>query len=61
MTVHGRAELYELSDPEGAELRQAMLDYYVPRQGPEFETWLDDLDAVGARIQAEKMFTFHVD
>jgi hypothetical protein len=61
VTVHGRAELYELSDPEGAELRQAMLDYYVPRQGPEFETWLDDLDAVGARIQAEKMFTFHVD
>jgi hypothetical protein len=61
VTVHGRAELYELSDPEGAELRQAMLDYYVPRQGPEFETWLDNLDAVGARIQAEKMFTLHMD
>jgi hypothetical protein len=61
VTVHGRAELYELSDPEGAELRQAMLDHYVPRQGPEFETWLDNLDAIGARIQAEKMFTFHMD
>ena len=35
-----------------------MLDWYLPRQGPEFETWLDQLDAVGARIEAEKMFTF---
>jgi hypothetical protein len=58
VTVHGRAELFDMSDPASAELRQAMLDYYVPRQGPEFETWLDQLDAVGARIAAEKMFTF---
>jgi len=58
VTVHGRAELFDLGDPAGAELRQAMLDWYVPRQGPEFETWLDQLDAVGARIAAEKMFTF---
>ena len=57
VTVHGRAELFDMSDPASAELRQAMLDYYVPRQGPEFETWLDQLDAVGARIAAEKMFT----
>ena len=46
------------SRPGRRELRQAMLDYYLPRQGPEFETWLDQLDAVGARIAAEKMFTF---
>ena len=58
VTVHGRAELFDLPDPAHAELRQAMLDYYLPGQGPEFETWLDQLDAVGARIQAEKMFTF---
>jgi hypothetical protein len=58
VTVHGRAELFDLRDPAGAELRQAMLDWYVPRQGPEFESWLDQLDAVGARIAAEKMFTF---
>ena len=61
VTVHGRAELFELSDPAGAELRQAMLDWYVPRQGPEFETWLDQLDAVAARIAAEKLFTFSVE
>ena len=58
VTVHGRAELTGLRERAGAELRQAMLDWYVPRQGPEFETWLDQLDAVGARIAAEKMFTF---
>jgi general stress protein 26 len=58
VTVHGRAELVELRDPAGAELRQAMLDWYVPRQGPEFETWLDALDAVAARIEPEKIFTF---
>jgi Pyridoxamine 5'-phosphate oxidase len=58
VTVHGRAELFDLSGPEGRELRQAMLDYYVPRQGAQFETWLDEIDAIGARIVAAKMFTF---
>jgi len=29
--------------------------------GPEFQTWLDQLDAVGARIAAEKMFTFSME
>ena len=58
VSVHGRAELFDMSDPAGRELRQAMLDHYLPLQGPEFETWLNELDAVGARIDAEKMFTF---
>src|SRR5258705_2619997 len=58
VTVHGRAELSELRDPACTELRQAMLDWYVPRQGPEFESWLDALDAVAARIEPAKMFTF---
>ena len=61
VTVHGQAELFEMRDPAGAELRQAMLDWYVPRQGPEFETWLDALDAVVARIAPAKMFTFSVE
>ena len=58
VTVHGRAELVDMRDPAAAELRRAILDWYVPRQGPEFETWLDALDAVAARIEPEKMFTF---
>ena len=58
VTVHGRAELFDVSDPDRGELRQAMLDYYLPRQGPAFEAWLDQADAVAARIDAGKMFTF---
>ena len=57
VTVHGRAELFELSDP-ARELRQAMLDHYLPTQGPEFETWLNQSDSVGARIAPDKMFTY---
>jgi nitroimidazol reductase NimA-like FMN-containing flavoprotein (pyridoxamine 5'-phosphate oxidase superfamily) len=58
VTVHGRAELFDVSDPARGELRQAMLDYYLPRQGQAFETWLDEMDAVGARIAADQMFTY---
>jgi hypothetical protein len=58
VTVHGRAELFELNGPDGRELRQAMLDHYLPRQGPSFETWLDEADALGARIDAARMFTY---
>jgi predicted nucleotidyltransferase len=59
VSVHGRAELFDVADPGRGELRRAMLDYYLPRQGPEFETWLDETNAVGARVAADKMFTFH--
>lgn len=58
ITVHGRAELFELDDPAHGELRRAMLDHYLPLQGPSFETWLDEADAMGVRIIADKMFTF---
>jgi len=58
VTVHGRAELFELPAAAGGELRQAMLDHYLPLQGPAFETWLDETDSVAARIAADKMFTF---
>lgn len=61
VTVHGTAELFEMRGREGAELRQAMLDHYIPRQGPQFEEWLDELDALGARIRAYRMFTFALD
>jgi hypothetical protein len=65
VSVHGRAELFELADPfHGAMLKQAMLDHYVPIQGPSFEEWIDnnqDEGAGGARIVAEKMFTFHME
>jgi hypothetical protein len=56
--VHGRAELFDLCGPAGGELLQAMLDHYLPTQGPEFGTWLDEADSVAARTAADKMFTF---
>ena len=59
VTVHGQAELFEMSSPPGAELRQAMLDHYLPIQGQAFEEWLDNTDGLGARIQPDRMFTFH--
>jgi nitroimidazol reductase NimA-like FMN-containing flavoprotein (pyridoxamine 5'-phosphate oxidase superfamily) len=58
VTVHGRAELFDIGDPSRGELRQAMLDHYLPLQGQAFETWLDQADAMGARIAADKIFTF---
>ena len=61
VTVHGRAQLYDFSDPALAELRQAMIDEYVPKQGPSAKEWIDNLDALGARIAPEKMFTFRLD
>ena len=60
VTVHGRAEHFAIDDPAFGELRQAMLDEYLPKQGPSFEAWLDDADALGARIVPAKMFTFHL-
>jgi hypothetical protein len=58
IVVHGRASLFDLAGPDGAEVRQAMVDHYLPLQGPSFEQWMDELDGVGGRIDADKMFTF---
>ncbi|ONH28650.1 hypothetical protein BL253_18875 [Pseudofrankia asymbiotica] len=58
VTVHGRAELFDVLDPARPELRRAMLDHYLPSQGTAFEEWLDDVNPLGARIEAAKVFTF---
>jgi hypothetical protein len=60
VTVHGTAELFELNDPDCLDLRRAMLAHYLPLQGPDFEDWLDDMDVLAARIEAHKLFTFHM-
>ncbi|TAK70348.1 MAG: pyridoxamine 5'-phosphate oxidase family protein [Actinomycetota bacterium] len=61
VTVHGRAELYDGTDPAWVRLRQAMLDHYVPTQGPQFAEWLDSIAPVAAVIVPDKMFTFAMD
>lgn len=60
VTVHGRAELVDHNAPEGAELRQTLLDIYVPRYG---ESWAEMLDggAVYWRLEARRMFAFFME
>lgn len=60
VTVHGRAVPVDVQAPEGAGLRRTLLDVYVPRYGPEWETFLDS-GVLFARIEAERMFTFHME
>jgi uncharacterized pyridoxamine 5'-phosphate oxidase family protein len=54
ITVHGKAVPVEI---DGG-FRQTLLDIYVPRYGPEWETGFLDSGPVYARIDADKMFTF---
>ncbi len=60
VTVHGRAVPIDLNDEANAGFRQALLDVYIPRYGPEWESFLDS-GSLYARIEADKMFTFHID
>lgn len=57
VTVHGRAEMVDVSPTGDAGFRRALLDVYVPRYGAEWEAFLDS-GPVYARIEPEKMFTF---
>ena len=57
VTVHGRAVRVDVSvDP----FRQALLEVYVPRYGPEWEHDFLDSGPMYARIEADRMFTFHM-
>ena len=60
VTVHGRAVPIDLRISDGMAFRQTLLDVYVPRYGPEWESFLDS-GPVYARIEADRMFTFHMD
>jgi hypothetical protein len=58
VTVHGRAAPIDIGAPERKGFRQALLDIYVPRYGPEWEHEFLDSGPMYARIEAERMFTF---
>ena len=60
VTVHGRAAEVDVRSEAGAGFRQALLDVYVPRYGPQWEEFLDS-GPVYARIEADRMFTFHME
>jgi nitroimidazol reductase NimA-like FMN-containing flavoprotein (pyridoxamine 5'-phosphate oxidase superfamily) len=57
VTVHGRANTVDVQAPEGADLRRALLDIYVPRYGAEWEQFMDS-GPLFARIDAERMYTY---
>lgn len=59
VTVHGRAVPLDLRAPVHAGFRQALLGVYVPRYGPQWESFLDAGPRY-ARIEADRMFTFHM-
>jgi hypothetical protein len=56
VTVHGRAVPLDVASPAHAGFRACLLGVYVPRYGPEWETWLDGGAARYARIEADRMF-----
>lgn len=61
VTVHGRAVLVDTRADEHAELLQAVIDIYAPRYGTDWvEEFLEaeEVSAVYARIDADRMFTF---
>jgi hypothetical protein len=67
VNVQGRAVPVDVRAPEGAGLRKTLLDIYVPRYGSGWETEFLDGGTEGperapvyARIDAERMFTFHM-
>ena len=55
VTVHGRAELVDIRSEAGAGFRQTLLEVY----GPDREDFIDS-GPLYARIEADRMFTFHM-
>ena len=56
VTVHGRAKTVDVKE---GPFREALLEVYVPRYGPEWERDFLDSGPLYARIEADRMFTFH--
>lgn len=59
VTVHGRAVPVDVNAPAGAELREVLLEIYVPRYGEEWAEMLES-GATYWRIDAERIFAFHM-
>jgi nitroimidazol reductase NimA-like FMN-containing flavoprotein (pyridoxamine 5'-phosphate oxidase superfamily) len=57
VTVHGRAVPLDIHSEAAAEFRQALLEIYLPRYGPQWEDFLNS-GPLYARIDADRMFTF---
>jgi len=60
VTVHGQAVFVDVKDPQHRGFRQTLLDIYTPRYGEEWEKFLDS-GPEHVRIDADRMYTFHMD
>lgn len=60
VTVHGRAVPIDVQSETAADFRRTLLEVYTPRYGAEWEAFLDS-GPVYARIDAERMITFHME
>jgi nitroimidazol reductase NimA-like FMN-containing flavoprotein (pyridoxamine 5'-phosphate oxidase superfamily) len=60
VTVHGLAVPVDIRSEDAAGFRQTLLDIYVPRYGASWEKDFLDSGPAYARIDAERMFTFHM-
>lgn len=56
--MHGHAEIHDLADPACAGLRRAMIDHYLPIQGPSFAEWVETMDGRAVRIIPDKVVAF---
>jgi len=56
VTVHGRAHISDLRNPEAAGLREALVEVYAPRYGDAWIGWAEQHPY--ARIDARRMYTF---
>jgi hypothetical protein len=61
VTTHGRAIEIDVARHDDGALRQTLLDYYGRRFGDAASTIFDDPGVAYARIEAERMYTFHLD
>jgi nitroimidazol reductase NimA-like FMN-containing flavoprotein (pyridoxamine 5'-phosphate oxidase superfamily) len=59
VTVHGQAREIDLRSEESKGFRRTLLEIYVPRYGPDWEKFLES-GPVYARIDADRMFGFHM-
>lgn len=61
VTVHGRAVPIDIGAAEHAAFRRTVLDVYVPIYGESWEQeFLESVSPMYARIDADRMFTFHM-
>jgi hypothetical protein len=61
VTVHGEAVPVDVGAPEGAGLRAALLEIYVPRYGESWEHDFLDSGVCYWRIEARRMFALHME